>query len=232
MEKYILLLLFIVLIGGVSASYIYGDIYIKEGGEVVFSVNSDKEINLEGLSFNDNRITGETNELVTLENGIWYFLLDLTYYDDIVVDLHLSSNVEIINFIEGIGHFIGFDKKIISFIDQDAEFQIFMAYEKSYEKNNTIFYVIGIIGIFVLIVLFIGKLKKRKEKKFQDIFPFINDKEKAILELLMKKSMRQKEVGKKLNIPKASYSRYLVNLEKKKLILREGEGKNKILKLK
>ena len=48
----------------------------------------------------------------------------------------------------------------------------------------------------------------------------------------MKKSMRQKEIRKTLEIPKASFSRYLINLEKKKLILREGEGKNKIVKLK
>ena len=40
------------------------------------------------------------------------------------------------------------------------------------------------------------------------------------------------QIRKQLDIPKASYSRYLVNLEKKKLIIREGEGKNKIIKLK
>jgi uncharacterized membrane protein len=43
---------------------------------------------------------------------------------------------------------------------------------------------------------------------------------------------RQREIRKSLNIPKASFSRYLSNLEKKKLILREGEGKNKVVKLK
>jgi len=41
-----------------------------------------------------------------------------------------------------------------------------------------------------------------------------------------------KELRKKLNIPKASFTRYILNLEKKKLIQREGEGKNKILKIK
>lgn len=62
--------------------------------------------------------------------------------------------------------------------------------------------------------------------------PLINDREKDIVELLMKKPMRQKKIRKVLDIPKASFSRYIINLEKKKLILREGEGKNKVVRLK
>ena len=48
----------------------------------------------------------------------------------------------------------------------------------------------------------------------------------------MKGSMRQKEARKKIGIPKASFTRYILNLEKKKLLIREGEGKNKVLRLK
>lgn len=227
-----LIWIFIFLLGNVSASYIYGDIYIEDDGRAIFSVNSDIELDLGGLTFNENRITGETKELVSLENGVWSFLLDLGYYDTILVDVHLSENMQNLLSLEGVNFFIGFDEKTISFIDGEIEFFILMEYELDYTPSYGFLYFLGTLVVIFFVFALLAKFNKRKEKKLKGVFPFVNDKEKAILELLMKKSRRQKEVRKKLKIPKASYSRYLVNLEKKKLIIREGEGKNKILKLK
>ena len=76
------------------------------------------------------------------------------------------------------------------------------------------------------------KKRKKKSDRLNYVLPLINDQEKKIIEILMKKPARQKEIRKKLKIPKASFSRYMINLEKKKLIIRDGEGKNRLVKLK
>ena len=132
----------------------------------------------------------------------------------------------------GAKHILDFNKKTIILIDGNKEllFSVDYEIEPSYYPNFLFFIVIFILLVTVFVLFF--KFRKNKKKRLEGIFPLINDKEKEILELLMKKPMRQKEIRKKLDIPKASYSRYLVNLEKKKLILKEGEGKNKIVLLK
>ena len=84
------------------------------------------------------------------------------------------------------------------------------------------------------IIVFSQQMIERSKEDINRNRPGVDQselEEQKIIELLMKKPMRQKEVRKILDFPKASYSRYITNLEKKKLIIREGEGKNKILKL-
>jgi len=232
MKKLMFVLVLIFLLGSVSAQHIYGDIYITEEGKAIFSVETDVDLELSGLSLEGSKLRGVTNELISMERGIWSFMLNLGFYETILLDIHLPDNIEKINLIEGVDYFIGFDQKTLSIIEGDEDLYFYMEYEISSEKNYGFLYFLGfLIALFLLVVLFI-RFSNRKERKLKEIFPFINDKEEKIIKLLMKKSMRQKEVRKKLNIPKASYSRYLVNLEKKKLVSREGEGKNKILKLK
>ena len=54
------------------------------------------------------------------------------------------------------------------------------------------------------------------------IFPFVNKNEELIINKLMKKEMRQKELRELLKIPKASFTRYILNLEKKRILYRVG----------
>ena len=232
MRKYWLFLIFVFLLSGVSANYIYGDIYIENDGIAVFSVNTDVELDFDGLSFDGERLDGETNELISLEKGVWSFILDLGYYETILLDIHLPDNIDQINSIESVEYLMGFRQKTISLIDQDKDLYVDMDYELNSSPNNTFFYFILIILLLVVLFYAFVQLSKKKKKKLEGIFPLINGKEKNIIEFLMKEPMKQNELRKVLNIPKASYSRYIVNLEKKKLIIREGEGKNKILKLK
>ncbi len=232
MNKQVLFLFFLFFIGSVSAQYIYGDIYISEGGKATFIVNTDVDIQIKGLSLEDNMLRGETFALTSMSKGVWSFSLELGNYESILLDIHLPGSLERILSLEGVDSLIGFDPKTINLIDTDKALYFKIEYEIEEEQNYFFLYVLVVVAIVVLLLFLLVKLKGRKEKKLEKILPFINDKEKAILELLMKKPRRQKEVRKKLGIPKASYSRYLVNLEKKKLISREGEGKNKILRLK
>ena len=211
MKKLILMMVLVFFISGASASYIYGDIYLDENGVASFAVDTDVDLDLEGISFSEDHLSGETNELISLERGVWSFLLNGDYYDTILIDIHLPGDVDKVISVEGVNFLMGFSQKTINIIDHDKILDFEITYElESSSGRGFVYFLMGIILIGV-VVLYVVKSKKKKKKKFEDIFPLINDVEKKIIEMLMKKSMRQKEIRKHLDIPKASYSRYLVN---------------------
>ena len=217
-------------LGAVSASYISGSIYIYSNGDAKFSVNTDVPINLESLTFENNKITGTTSQLVSLSGGVWTFSLELNNYDDIFLDVHLPNNLDSITTISGPDSIIDVENKIVTIIDS-GNLDFLISYRLREVKENT-WIIWSALTILVVIAYFvIIRLRKRKQK-IQNALPFIGDCEQKILDLLIRSPKRQKELRKSLGIPKASFSRYMVNLEKKKLIIREGEGKNKIVKLK
>lgn len=214
----------------VSASYISGDIYVYENGNARFDVESDVPLNLEGLTFNNNKITGTTEVLTAKNTGTWTFELSLGNYDNILLDINLPKNSNSVSSLQGADSIMDIENKVITIVDSGK-----LDFKVSYKLKETANYgwIFWLILFLVLagIYLLIKKTRKRKEH-LEHVFPLINDNEQKIIELLMKKPMRQKEIRETLGFPKASFSRYLTNLEKKKLILREGEGKNKIVRLK
>jgi len=213
MRKQVLLLALIFLISSVSASYIYGDIYISEDGFARLDIESDIPLNLEGVLEKGNKFKGVTET-----------------YDTIFIDIHFPNSLKSLQNLEGINGVIDFENRKISLRERNKKLTFKVNY--ALDKINVfswiwILIIIGIVGAGYFLLRFKGK-----KRKLEEVFPYINDKERKILELLLKKSFRQKEVRKKLGIPKASFTRYVLNLEKKKLIIRQGEGKNKILKIK
>lgn len=227
---YFAIVITIIFVSSASASYITGNIYLDESGNARFDIETDKPINLTNLNLNGNHLTGTTNELLALKGGIWTFDLTTQEYDDIFVEIHLPKNLVSIKTVEGSDHIIDIEQKTVTIAASGRlEFKIDYILK---EKTSYVWaYWIGSI-LILIIGFFIYRKVTRKKERFENILPMINDKEQQIIDLLMKKPMRQKELRNQLNLPKASFSRYMVNLEKKKLILREGEGKNKLVKLK
>ena len=224
-----MLLVLLICINFVSASYFIGDIYVYADVEARFDVNTDVSVDMEGLVFEGNDLKGRTRMLTQMSAGVWTFELDFGSYDNILVDVHLPSSLYSITFIEGVDNILDLDSREISLVDSGKlDFEVSYQLKKGKDSSWLYFVIIALLLAFVIYLFF-----KRKGKKRMDyILPLINDNEKKIVDLLMKRSLRQKEIRKKLDIPKASFSRYMLNLEKKKLILREGEGKNKMVRLK
>ncbi len=221
---------FLLLISSTSATFITGDIHINEIGETIFKVETDTPLNISGLNFKDEKLTGKTNSLTSKERDIWTFSLNQNNYDSIFLNIHLPSNLNSLLAINGNKNLIDIDAKTITIIDKDE-----LAFSTSYtlnERKNYAWLVWLILFLLAAIVYFTIKKLRSKKQKLKQAFPYISENEQKILESLMNSQMRQKELRKKLNIPKASFTRYLINLEKKKLIQREGEGKNKIVNLK
>jgi uncharacterized membrane protein len=225
--------LFLFSISLASAQYVTGDIYITSVGEAKFSVETNLNPDIEELNFDVTRekLTGTTEMLTEKKKGTWTFTLNLKNYETILLDIHLPKNLKSIESLQGVDNTFNINKKIISLIDNNKKLEFEVSYQL--EKNTDYFWLfILLILILVSVVIYLILKRKKKQNKLDFILPIINDNEKKIIQLLMKKPIRQKEIRKKLEIPKASFSRYIINLEKKKLILREGEGKNKIVKLK
>lgn len=226
----IILVVTLFLSTNVSASYISGNIKIYENGLATFNVETDTPVNIEGLTFTNNKLSGTTNVLTKKEGNIWTFALNFPSYENILLDIELPKSVEVITNISGVQNAINPDNKIISIADSGK-----LNFSVSYKIKQTTDYSwiiwITIIIVIVLVIIIYYRFKKKKER-LEHIMPIINENEQKIISLLMKKRMRQKQLRETLNIPKASFTRYMLNLEKKKLIIREGEGKNKVVKLK
>lgn len=227
-EVFFLLILFFT-VSSVSATYLNGEVRLDERGLATFDTYSDIDLG-KGLIFENGKNTG-TSELFTRKQGnVWAFSLKGGEYDDIFLDVKLPKDVGRINSISGNKYLFDTRTNTITIIDKGN-----LDFEVSYQVRQTrnyapYYYSIGVV-LLLAVLFFIYRFKRRKDR-MNDIMTLVNENEQKIIDILMKGQMRQKEVRKKLGLTKASFSRYVVNLQKKKLIIREGEGKNKVLRLK
>ena len=223
-------MIFIWFVSQVSATYISGDLEVLSDGRVSFDVKTDVPVSLEGLKFEGENLIGMTNLLTSKEGDIWTLNLNFPEYDEIFLNVRFPNNLEEIVDIRGREHIIDFDDKVVVIIDSGK-----LDFTAQYILGNYFSYSF-IIWIFIILIIVVGfwsyRRVRRKKERLEHILPIIGENEQKIIDLLMKEPMRQKVLREKLGIPKASFSRYMLNLEKKKLIVREGEGKNKIVRLK
>lgn len=227
---WICLALTIFLTSCANASYISGDLEVFPDGRVIFNAETDVAVELEGLVFDGESLIGTTNLLTSKEGDIWTLNLDFPEYDEIFLQIKFPRNLEEIVGIEGREHIIDLDDKVVVIIDSGK-----LDFTARYTLGNYFSYSF-IVWFFIILIIVAGfwlyTRARRKKERLEHILPIIGENEQKIIDLLMKEPMRQKALREKLGIPKASFSRYMLNLEKKKLIVREGEGKNKIVRLK
>lgn len=217
-----------------SASYITGQIYIDEKGGALFDVESDVNPQISGLSYDNGKLHGTTQALTQKQGEVWTFALELGEYNTILLDIHLPSSLEKIISIDGPTSAFDVEKRTLSVFDSNKELKLRLSYVLR-NANGSSRALIAFFALLFVLLAFAGSFAyfkwRERKKRFEQIFPLVNEQEQRIIEALMRAPARQKELRKKLGIPKASFSRYVANLEKKKLIVREGDGKNKVLKL-
>lgn len=91
-----------------------------------------------------------------------------------------------------------------------------------------------ILGIFLSFYIWQRKLKQNNKTKRKDdlMKKILNERENLILEKLRETGkIKSSQMRKICDIPKASFSRHVHELERKELLRRVGEGKNKFLDL-
>ena len=222
-------------------AYTYLNIYIDSSGKAEFlgETNETNIIFPAGIFLQDGKIRGTTDDLTTKQGEIWTFSYSLKDAEIKVIlpqgsTIKSFSNPQAEIFLERSRISIYFiDGLSVNYIIDDVK------------SSNTllilaiILLAIGVAGYFNRVkikVLFSPKIrykKPRKKKSHVDMIKHIlNPREQLILDKMKSTGkIKTSHLRRLCDIPKASFSRHIQELEKKKLVVRSGEGKNKFVEL-
>lgn len=210
---------------------------IDDRGDAIFIGTTVDNLTLpDGISIINGRISGITSSLTSKSGDIWEFSLSIP---DSRINLVLPKGAVIKNISEGE---ITISESQISILSKD---EINVQYDIEPVSTNyyTYLIILMVLALVIILVYLIYKNKNKhkqdlvKEKaikpdKFKIIKRILNEREKTILDNLRKSGkIKMSHLRKLTEIPKASFSRHIQELEKKKLIKRTGEGKNKFVEL-
>ncbi len=228
-------LLFALFLISSASAYTYLNIYIDESGNTEFLGESDSlPILPKGVEINEGKIRGFTSELTSKSQEVWTFSYSL---EDSEMNIILPKNTLIKN--TSASEIYLTRNKLTLYSIED----IVVEYELENNSSNSSFIVITIILLILFVWIYLNKryFKKRKDNKFNRISKLkkidiiksvLNDRENKILEKLKETGeIKMSYLRKMIDIPKASFSRHIQELEKKNLIKRFGEGKNKFIEL-
>ncbi len=237
MKKTIFLFIFVALLP-LAQAYTYLNIYIDEKGETQFLGETNESLNLpEGIEIKGDKIIGMTSKLTNKQRDVWTFSYSLPEAElNIILPkgavIKTTTSQEIYT-----------DNNRLSIFALNS-ISVSYSIENTNDGNNSL--LISAIIIFLIIIALSITYKKRKNKKEQSKKrkPIKKDKLEIIKSVLSERERliigKLKETGKikqsRLrkfcdNMPKASFSRHVQELEKKNLIKRSGEGKNKFVEL-
>ena len=250
--------LLVVFLVHTASAYTYINIYLDSSGNAQFfgqTNETNQTLQLpSGVSVQNGQITGITPDLTVKNKEVWTF----SYYlqgAEIKVTLPDNSRIESLNkgeiFLENGKISVYFaDGNSINYIVLDSSssygFWAILVIMLAALALLSLHYRKRITGFFRAKKLKTSKRNKtmrrslskaRTEKgkqgeKIELLKQVLNQREKAILEKLeTHERIKMSQLRKLTEIPKASFSRHVQELEKKGLVRRTGEGKNKFIEL-
>ena len=222
----------------------YLNIYVDSSGNAEF-LGETSETNATlalpaGVSIADGKVRGTTSALTTKNGELWTFSYSLSNAE-IRAILPEGSAIENLNNGE-----ISLERNRIAVYFQGSNSINYKIEEQSTSNSTLILYLVVAVIIALALVLYffrkklssllqpkiIYKKSKKKESNIGSIKHMLNDRENLILEKLKQTGkIKMSQLRKLSEIPKASFSRHVQELEKKKLLTRTGEGKNKFVEL-
>lgn len=225
-----------------ASAFTYINLYVDESGTSIFIGETDS-ISLplpEGVRIDERgQILGRTNEITNKQGDIWTFKYTLFSAE---MNIIFPEGTTILN-ISNPGAIISLEGKRISVFAKDS-----IEINYKIEDNNTLLsklpLVLVLTGILIVLIVFLINYSRR-EKNFPEknenknkedhnlnFLKLLNERERLIIKKLRETGkVKSSYLRKLLNIPKASFSRHVQELEKKRLVKRSGDGKNKILEL-
>jgi uncharacterized membrane protein len=247
MKKIILLLIIAIFCIPFSNAYLSSEIYLGQDGSATFIGRGSNPVAIEGISFQNGQIVGVTEKLTSKEAEIWTF--SVLFNDSAELKIFLPDNAELKSGItSNLDTIISSEKGTIVINAAGPNPQISFKYILKKESGNNYSYLIIAVLIIAAIFSFIAfrrkkneagkkkstmqEIEKEKSRKIDIVKKTLNEREQTIInELLKLKKAKQSFLQKKTEIPKASFSRHIQNLEKKGLIIKKGLGKNNILEI-
>ena len=215
----------------------------ESGDSIILGETSDVIDLPNGINLDNGEISGITSELTNKQGDVWTFSF---FVEDSEMTVVLPRDSTIKTLSDGEISVNG--NQISVFVENGVEIEYTI---ESGDKINirdpgtTIpLLIVGAALILIVIVYMVnfGKREKKEEKpkrrpiKKKDdleiIKQVLSDREKLILDKLKETGkIKSSYLRKMVDIPKASFSRHIQELEKKGLVKRTGEGKNKLVEL-
>ena len=250
MKKLVVLLAVILISLQLASAISFINIYVDETGETLFLGETDTTF-LElpsGIELSNGEIRGTTSELTNKQGELWSISYSL---ENSEIDLIFPKGTTIKSISDG--EISVSEEGIISvyFTDNiEVSYTIEKIQEPLIPSKNIPVIVILVVIMLILIVYIINyakrekpetkekvktskpKPKKKEIDKLSLIKKVLSEREKLIVNKLKSTGkIKSSYLRKMCDIPKASFSRHIQELEKKGLIKRTGEGKNKFVEL-
>ncbi len=219
--------------------------------DVEITVDKSGFVTIEGITNHPDLLINNTEIYTSKKQSYW--LLNITK-EDIFSDFIYSIILPIgssINYIKTSGSMRIQEeqgKLIINGFGQNKTFYVIVQYQVKKTADivttDNLFLLIPfiIIGLIVLIVVLYyfskrkdaTKIPEKIEEPNYDEFRGLSDRQKKIMELLIKKNrpLSQSIIQKELNIPKSAVSRNISSLELKGFVEKENIGMSNLIRLK
>ncbi|NCN98762.1 hypothetical protein COU62_03320 [Candidatus Pacearchaeota archaeon CG10_big_fil_rev_8_21_14_0_10_35_219] len=237
MKKFVLLILMIFVIPN-SLAYTSLNINLDDTGNALFLGQSDESA-IEGLpsgiNYDNEKLWGETMELTSKTEEIWNFSFSLT---DSEMQVFLPEGARVLNTNGEIS--LSKDKIVIYGVGYVEVDYVIEASNIGDNSNLGLLVILTILVIVVVYLLVKEGHRTRKERTHKDekndkikaVQGILNEREKWILEKLKETGKTKSSyLRRKTEIPKASFSRHIRELERKGLVKISGEGRNKFVEI-
>ncbi len=233
MKALLTVLIILVFTIHIASAATFLNIYVENNGDATFLGETDRNVSLpNGIELKDGRIIGSTNNLTKKNGEIWEFSYSLSGAE---LNLILPEGAIIKN--NTVGD-IYLDNNKFAVYSKD-KIKVSYTIDNSVNSGFPVWMAIVII-LFVIAALgyiFRSKIKLPKKTNsannhLEMIKKVLNEREKLILDKLKNSGKIKSSYLRKLcEMPKASFSRHIQELERKGLIHRSGEGKNKFVNI-
>ena len=224
------------------------NIYVDSLGDALFlgRTNETSLVLPVGVIIEGNRIRGSTSNLTFKKGDSWSFTYRL---EGSALRVTLPEGAVITSVSDSE---IALDRNQIT-LSSPSEVRVTYTIQKTTDVSSNIVLGIIILGLVAIVVIGYGghSLKKafgsfvtryveqRRTKKTQSkntltkLRPLLHEREHLILTRLKALGkVKMSYLRKETNVPKASFSRHIHELEKKNLVILSGEGKNQFIELK
>ena len=230
-----------------SSSLTSLNIFVDDSGSAVFLGETDEPaLTLpNGIDLENGEITGISNTITNKEGDIW----NLSYaLDNSEITVILPVGAVITKLENGE---ISIDNNRISVFVTNQINITYMIKEANGDSNDSkldipllLVFLAALLVLVVFLINFTKRDKKTQESKksktriikkqdtLEIIKQVLNERERNIIDKLKETGkIKGSQLRRMLEIPKASFSRHIQELEKKGIVKRTGEGRNRFIEL-
>lgn len=232
------LLLILPFVSGLSAI----NIYVEKDGTAQFlgTIDSNSIELPSGIEIRGNQIQGVTTELTSKHGSVWTFDFSAPSTE---FTLFLPSEAVILDASNATS--IGLNNNLIVVTSLGRAYVSYKLGAVQEDKQLKGLLLIGIALLLLIATYWATRYYKQREQKLSknkeaaktvrgalNLKNILNERENIILDTLKNTGpIRMSYLRKECDIPKASFSRHIRELSRKKLVVLSGEGKNKLVSL-